>query len=1048
MAEIIINDVKYTNVPNKKAGTKFASALTQSNIGMSQAVQDYVNSSYFYALINAIDINWDGIDIGENSYINTTSDLIKWIETKAGDIDLSSYATVTYVNQKIEDLVGTAPETLDTLEEIAAALQNDATLSYVTEALSSKANTADVYDKTTVDNMIGGLDSTYASISYVTTELEKKADINDIPSTPDLTPYVTYTQANSYYAGKNEIPDMTDYATVSYVTSELENKADINDIPSAPDLTPYVTYTQANSYYVDLNSNQTIDGTKKFNSLVTINSGLIPQLTFTLNNHQVGALNYNVIYIDGRAEYAMKLGGLDKTVALDNGANDFYIPTKEYFNTYFPSNVSYCLPIAFKDNNNNYITANKYGIVDLSAISSSAPDLTNYVSYTQANSYYVTVEGTKQLIYGAKTFIGDKRINFRQGTSTNKLGFTLYDVDEKEVGGLEWRPDTIGGRSLLSLQQYIGTGNKFEGVNMGYLGFRLTDRSYKYHLVTPLPSYVNNVEPITDSNYKTFFMPLVFQNGNNKIYTASSGLVDLSTLIPSAPDLTPYVTYTQANSYYAGKNEIPDMTDYATVSYVTSELENKADISDIPSAPDLTPYVTYADANTYYVDVTSYNTLYAEVQHLAYLISYYHPVPTPEPSLLTPSAKWSNTHNEGTTMDNVSSNESVIAVQVGGQPVTCTFDGTPETGWTITQNGLDNSTASVTLNGLDITVDPSSANDTNGMKRLTVSRDEDSSYSAGTAYFKVRVLSDVEDTNFFWHDKEQNIPVGQSKFVKFYNYWASGNIQFTSDDPNITVVGGRDNDGYYGATITSSGVANATITATLYGEDNNVLTTATMIVTSSAPSLLTPTAEWIESNTQMSFDSSFTIDKSELGANLSFNGTPSTGWTFTDPQVTGITVSNVGGIDIDTYNVSEGNYRVGVYYPGDSTYDTLTTFFDINITDNQANLPLDPTPLEPPTVDEWFIDDTTVASNQATYTEDDSTSHVLIFSATPAGWTITDPNVSGVVVDNVNLTVTFTPSLMPTGQCIINVQRESGDGYDYGSGTFTINITGGNDDPQ
>ena len=161
----------------------------------------------------------------------------------------------------------------------------------------------------------------------------------------------------------------------------------------------------------------------------------------------------------------------------------------------------------------------------------------SYVSYTDANSYYMTVEGTKQLIYGPKTFIGDKRINFRQGTSTNKLGFTLYDVNEKEVGGLEWRPDTIGGRSLLSLQQYIGTtGNKFEGVEMSYLGFRLTERTKgKYHLITPLPSYVNTIETINvGNNYRNFFFPLVFKNGSNKIYTDCTGLVDLSTLVSSS----------------------------------------------------------------------------------------------------------------------------------------------------------------------------------------------------------------------------------------------------------------------------------------------------------------------------------------------------------------------------------------------------------------------------------------------------------------------------------------------------------------------------------
>ena len=62
-----------------------------------------------------------------------------------------TYATESYVNQQISALVGAAPQTLDTLEEIANALSNNATLSDVTTAISTKANSADVYTKTEID---------------------------------------------------------------------------------------------------------------------------------------------------------------------------------------------------------------------------------------------------------------------------------------------------------------------------------------------------------------------------------------------------------------------------------------------------------------------------------------------------------------------------------------------------------------------------------------------------------------------------------------------------------------------------------------------------------------------------------------------------------------------------------------------------------------------------------------------------------------------------------------------------------------------------------
>jgi hypothetical protein len=59
--------------------------------------------------------------------------------------DLSVYSTTAYVDQSIAALVDTAPETLDTLNELAAALGDDPNFSTtITTQLSLKANTADL----------------------------------------------------------------------------------------------------------------------------------------------------------------------------------------------------------------------------------------------------------------------------------------------------------------------------------------------------------------------------------------------------------------------------------------------------------------------------------------------------------------------------------------------------------------------------------------------------------------------------------------------------------------------------------------------------------------------------------------------------------------------------------------------------------------------------------------------------------------------------------------------------------------------------------------
>lgn len=82
MSQLTINNVNFTNIPNKKFGIKISNTLTQSNV--NQKVVDYLQSDDFYKLVNAIDIDWNGIEIDENTVLNDTSDLINWIASKVG----------------------------------------------------------------------------------------------------------------------------------------------------------------------------------------------------------------------------------------------------------------------------------------------------------------------------------------------------------------------------------------------------------------------------------------------------------------------------------------------------------------------------------------------------------------------------------------------------------------------------------------------------------------------------------------------------------------------------------------------------------------------------------------------------------------------------------------------------------------------------------------------------------------------------------------------------------------------------------------------------
>ena len=78
---MILKNVSFSNVPNKKQGTKIGTMLTQSNIEISREVEEYIQSYDFYKLISALDIDWGGIEIDSNVTINDTADLINWIKS-------------------------------------------------------------------------------------------------------------------------------------------------------------------------------------------------------------------------------------------------------------------------------------------------------------------------------------------------------------------------------------------------------------------------------------------------------------------------------------------------------------------------------------------------------------------------------------------------------------------------------------------------------------------------------------------------------------------------------------------------------------------------------------------------------------------------------------------------------------------------------------------------------------------------------------------------------------------------------------------------------
>lgn len=137
--------------------------------GMSYATTTYVSEAI--AAIPGVDLSaYVTKDmLSAQSYVTSTA------------LESMAYATTAYVMDKVNAIIDGAPAALDTLNELAAAINDDANFaSTVTTALGNKANSADVYSKTDIQNM-GYISSIPAE--YITdSELSAMGYISSIPA--------------------------------------------------------------------------------------------------------------------------------------------------------------------------------------------------------------------------------------------------------------------------------------------------------------------------------------------------------------------------------------------------------------------------------------------------------------------------------------------------------------------------------------------------------------------------------------------------------------------------------------------------------------------------------------------------------------------------------------------------------------------------------------------------------------------------------------------------------------------------------------------------
>ena len=133
------------------------------------------------------------------------------VATAAGSTNTTAAASTAFVQQELTTLIGGAPSTLDTLNELAAAINDDASYaSTLTTALATKLPLAGgtmtgdlITTGLTVDTTTLVVDKTNNRVGIGTTSPDALLDIEKAASGTSFVPYLqlgqTYTVANSKY---------------------------------------------------------------------------------------------------------------------------------------------------------------------------------------------------------------------------------------------------------------------------------------------------------------------------------------------------------------------------------------------------------------------------------------------------------------------------------------------------------------------------------------------------------------------------------------------------------------------------------------------------------------------------------------------------------------------------------------------------------------------------------------------------------------------------------------------------------------------------------
>lgn len=412
----------------------------------------------------------------------------------------------------------------------------------ITDSLLSN-NIARTSDIPTTASDIGALPDT-TTINDLTTESQQNA-INSGANTTNIGQIATNTQAISNevlnrQSADNNLQSQIDALVVAsdvfdIVGTYTELQAyDISTVPVNDIIKVLVdsTHNNAATYYRCVENNNVkswsyigaegayytkSEADSRFVEQTTTINGQSLSNNITLDAEDVGALPDSTTIGNGTLTIQKNGSTIDTFGANDTGNTtvNISVPTDTsdltnnagFITGINSSDVTTALGYTPYDSSNpSGYTSNTGTVTSVNNVS----PINGNVTLSIPSTTYMCTTNTTQDISGRKTFLGEKAIWFKQSSASNKLGFTLINNSNSEVGGLEFRPNSIDGAPILTINA-PSSGSTL-------VGFRYWGDT---NIIAP--------KPTTTGNY---YIPLQFKNGSATATSSNGGIVDLDTLIP------------------------------------------------------------------------------------------------------------------------------------------------------------------------------------------------------------------------------------------------------------------------------------------------------------------------------------------------------------------------------------------------------------------------------------------------------------------------------------------------------------------------------------